>query len=1114
MDGGASRAGRVGLSLALAAAVAVVSGPGEAHRPAAQRAGPEAAPAGPPRIGVRVGDHPTHGRVVFHAPPGLSYRIERLGEHRLAVRFDAPAGVILDLGRARPPRNVAALRALGDGAEITLRAGARPRHFRLGRLVVVDARDPRPPGRQPGARADGDAPAGAPAVAVPSPGTAMFPAREAQGRDADRPDGPEGAAQPNERREALGPAAHAEGPGLAPAVAGEIAGTTPSAETAPGSAGGAAASTPVPATSAPVPGGEPPPLPSGIGVGVAAPPVLGAAAPEAAQPREAGAVASPPSSAASAIGSSDLPAPATPASGPTARAQPASETRVPPHFLPAPPTVGREARPVRIVADPAPSGRALLLPFGPEVGAAAFRRGDAAVVVFDAAQPLDLGTLVGDPVFGAIEARITADATVLRLPLAAPGHLVPRRSADHGQAWLVEMRQEAAPPARPLATEPEAEPPRLAVRASQPGRSIVLADPLTGAPLLVGTLREDGQAMALSRRGAQFDLLPSVLGVVVLARSDALVLRAGLDRFTLSAAGGAELVLGEAWDAPAAAAEAATMGRVLDLPVAPAEALLERLRHLQGAIAAAAPLARAPLRREATEALLALGLAQEAQAMSALAFQEDPRAVDDPRLLLAHGAAALLAGRPAEAASAIEDRRLPEVEETELWRAVLAAARGAPEAAAPVLAGTAPLLLVYPGAVQARLLPSAVEALIGAAGQRPTLLGAARRLLEEAAVETPLLALAQARLAEAEGRTGEALAAYDALARGRDRLARARAIHRAVELRLATGALDPPGAAAALEAALFAWRGDAIEVGARLRLAALKREIGDAEGAFALLREAEAQHPDHAGTLRPRLREALLAAMAQAPPLRAVALADASQDLLPEAGEAGVAALMLLADRLIALDLSDRAARLLGVTAVRSLESPARAALGARLAALRLDEGDFAGALLALGATAAVGLPQSLTAEREVLRARALARGGDPQAAAAALRRLGAAGAEALAELLAEARDWPGAAAALAVHVENALPAPPAPLSPEHRRALARLAAFAALAGDEARLAALRAAHGPRMRNGPLGEAFALLTAAPVRGLDDLPRLQRELEAIRTLTSRLEPLRTGGPVTR
>ena len=780
------------------------------------------------------------------------------------------------------------------------------------------------------------------------------------------------------------------------------------------------------------------------------------------------------------------------------------------------------ALPVRLVADPQRPGRALLLPFGAEVGAAAFRRGGAAMLVFDTARPLDLSALAGDSSFGGAEARITGDATVLRLPLAALGRLVPRLAPEHGNAWLVEIRREAAePPPRPLAPEVETEPTRLVIRAARPGRTVALADPETGAPLLVGTLREPGQGMRHFRRGAQFELLPSTLGVVVLARSDALVLRSGLDRFTLSAAGGAELVLGDAWHAPPSAAEAARMTRVLDLPVATAgPALLERLRSLQGSIVATAPLARAPLRREAAEVLLALGLAQEAQAMSALAFQEDPRTRDDPRLLLAHGAAALLIGRLPEAARAIEDRRLPETDETLLWRGLLAAALGAAETAAPALAATAPLLLSYPEALQARLIPPAAEALLDAGGTAA--LAAAGRLIEEAAApETPRLALARARLAEAEGRTGEALAAYDALALGRDRLARARAIHRAVALRLANGALDPGAAAAALEAALFAWRGDAIEVEARLRLVELKRRTGDAAGAVELLRETAAQYPAQAAALQPRLREALLAALAEAPPLTAVALAEANRTLLPETGEAGLAAVMLLADRLVALDLPDRAASLLRAAAARGVadargvaEPQARAALGARLAALRLGEGDAAGALAALDSTEGANLPQHLATERDLLRARALARAGNREAAVVLLRRLGAARAAVLAELLAESQDWQGAAAALEAHLEATLPAPPAPLAPEQRRALARLAAYTALAGDEARLAALRAAHRARMHDGPLSEAFELLTTGPLRDLDDLPRLRRELGAIRSLTSRLEPLRAGGPAAR
>ncbi|HWT11097.1 MAG TPA: hypothetical protein VN329_18135, partial [Roseomonas sp.] len=141
-------------------------------------------------------------------------------------------------------------------------------------------------------------------------------------------------------------------------------------------------------------------------------------------------------------------------------------------------------------------------------------------------------------------------------------------------------------------------------------------------------------------------------------------------------------------------------------------------------------------------------------------------------------------------------------------------------------------------------------------------------------------------------------------------------------------------------------------------------------------------------------------------------------------------------------------------------------------------------------------------------------RGGDRQQAEALLATLGPAGAAARAELRAEAQDWAGAAAAMADHLAASLPAQPAPLAAEQRAALARHAAYLALAGDEAGLAALRAAHGPRMEGGALAEAFGVLTADPVRGIADLPRLQRELGQMRLLPTRLEALRAGVQVAR
>jgi predicted negative regulator of RcsB-dependent stress response len=77
-------------------------------------------------------------------------------------------------------------------------------------------------------------------------------------------------------------------------------------------------------------------------------------------------------------------------------------------------------------------------------------------------------------------------------------------------------------------------------------------------------------------------------------------------------------------------------------------------------------------------------------------------------------------------------------------------------------------------------------------------------------------------------------------------------MRRAAELRLESGALDAAGAAAALEAVLAAWRGDAMESAVRLRLAALHMQAGAPRAAFDLLRETAEAFPELAAELRSR----------------------------------------------------------------------------------------------------------------------------------------------------------------------------------------------------------------------------------------------------------------------
>lgn len=998
------------------------------------------------RVGVRVGDHANFGRVVFEWPGNVTYRVEQ-SDGRVVLRFTSPASFDA-AGLRRPPRNVLGVTTATDSAEISLAPGATIRHFRLGNRVVVDVLD--------AGRTEFGAVGGRPEPASATRATAQATPRPAAPRVVPRV--VEGSAQAG-----APPAAPPANPPVRAVVAVPAGSPFQPATPPPAEAPVIVAAAPrAPVQVEVLPAAETRPPPQPAPARVAQPATAQPAAAERALPVSALAVSAP--------------------------AEPASATSLPPAESQRPVAVRLQPGPVISITAPA------------QVGAALFRRGGIWMLVLDMPMPLDLAALRGNSALAAAESTTGPEATTLRLPAAS---LAAPRLRRLGNAWVLDQpAQEAG--LRGILPEIEAGPPtRLLLRAEHAGGSVSVLDPETGTALLVGTVRGGAEAVPHGRRAAIFELLPTRLGAAILPRADTVTLRALPGRFLAGAAPGAELALGP--EVPGAAAAAASMTRSFDLPAENLAGLQERVRNATSAVAAAAPLSRGVPRLHVAEALLALGLPQEAQAMVMLALREDPVLAEQPRARALHGATALLGGRLAEAVG-LDHPGLPQTDEIALWRALLAAARGQ-EAGAAVAAGL-PLLLSYPAPLQARLAPLAAEALaVGGQGD------AARRLLATRDQDDPPLALARARVLEAEGAVEPALAAYDQLILGRDRRARAIAMRRAAELRLARGLIDAAGAAAALEATLAAWRGDALETEGRSRLAELRMLAGDARGAFDLLRETAAMFPELAPGLRTRQVEALLGALDRSPPVAAVVLYDAHADMLPP-GEATEQALGSLADRLAALDLLDRARHVLRGAVERAPDAEGKGRIGARLAGLALGAGDARGALKALEETGDARLSPGLTRSRLLLKARAQARAGEPDEAVASYRQAGPAAAAELAVLLEEKQDWAGAAAALRQHLASVAPPAPAALEEAQKPIVARIAALLTLAGDESGLAELRAEEQARMSDGPLSGTFNLLTGDRVAGLADLPRLEQELDVARGLPGRLDGLRAESAVTR
>ena len=495
--------------------------------------------------------------------------------------------------------------------------------------------------------------------------------------------------------------------------------------------------------------------------------------------------------------------------------------------------------------------------------------------------------------------------------------------------------------------------------------------------------------------------------------------------------------------------------------------------------------------------MLALGMGAEAQALLLTAAAQDPKEAAAPDTIGLTAIGAILAGRFTEAAG-IDDDRLTGTDDVALWRAVrdASAEEGSPSAAA-VFSATAPLILLYPRGIRDRILPLAAETMV-LGGSAAT----AKRIVAVAA-DAPGLGFAKALLKQTDGDVQGALAMLDALAAGHDQQDRIRSATRAVELRLAGRQLDAGQAADAMDKLRVAWRGDRRELALRERVADLRQRAGNWRAALDELRSAEKEFPDHAAAVHAHLMGMFITmlysdATNALKPLDLVALADENADLfktMPDNPELT----SRLADRLLALDLPSRAAPLLDKLASNASSPVDRAVFGARLAELRLGEGDAPGAVAAIMASASPDLSLDLAARRAIALSAAKTRLHDTAGAIQALDGLsGERGDSARADVYEQTGDWRAATEALMNAVGAALPDAGA-LTEAQLRLVLRLATAAERASDRNTLDALRATLDTRLGSGTLADTIRLLTAEAVHNASDLPRSERELGLVRAV---------------
>jgi hypothetical protein len=1051
---------------ALAVGLGLVAvGTGAVH--AADAAAPTVAdtsvvPVGTP-VGVRAGEHANFSRLVVDWTVPVGYTVDQ-ADGEVRIRFDRAADLAVARIAARPPAGVSAIAVTRDAAGLPTLGFAmdgRIRHFRDGTRIVVDAMRPSnsaaaKPAKPSEQRAEvlPPAPAAAAVAATPVP----------------RPAKPEPRA-----------AAAATSPplSLVPPAASEAA--HPANDKA---AHGAAAAIVAPAAAAATHGPSPSPV-TGPQPVAAAPATAAGTAPAGAAARAATPTAAVPTAAMPTA-----PAVAGTAPPPTRAADPHAEPQR---------VVGA---PVDVEVETDKDGVRMSFAFDAPVAAAAFRRGGHLWLVFDAAARIDIDGLSGSagPLIRRVEQIGHRDATVLRIE-TEPGYN-PSIASD-GNKWNVFLAPQTLKPDAPLAVNlPSSRDAALSITTATAGSTLALQDPEIGDVFFVVPVVESAHGVETTHDFVDFRLLPSVQGVAVTAFSDRVDVRGRADGVSVAAIGGLRLTT------PADRARLLEVAAVEGPPDAffdfrgwqradegdfstVRKALVERLLG-------ARPDDRNLARLDLARFYFSYGLADRAGGVLAQIAREAPESERSPAFRALRGAAALLLGNTEAAKVDLDDRGLDPEAEIEVWRAAVLAEQGDLTGAAFGFQQAERFVTAYPEALRARFgLTGAWAALAIDDIQMAEFWHEFLKAMPLTGSQTERRRLIEGEIAAANGESEAALALFDSLIGGRDRFSRARAALDRVELMLHDERVTPAEAAGQLDRLRYVWRGDELEFEVLRRLGELQIAALDYRDGLLTLKRAvsnfadEPFAPEVTEEMRATFRRLYFDGDADAlPAITAIGLFNEFRELAP-AGEEGDEMIRRLANRMIAVDLLDKAGELLAHQVEFRLKGEEKARIGARLAIVRLLDRKPEAALAALDNSRVADLPVDLARERQMIGARAWAEQGDKARALALIAENRSEDADRLrAEIQWRARDWAGAADALE-RLAGPAPVVGEPLSELRARYALNTAVALALAGDQRRLSQVRRAYGPAMEGTPLAADFRIVAAADrtARDFDDV--LQR-----------------------
>ena len=473
-----------------------------------------------------------------------------------------------------------------------------------------------------------------------------------------------------------------------------------------------------------------------------------------------------------------------------------------------------------------------------------------------------------------------------------------------------------------------------------------------------------------------------------------------------------------------------------------------------------------------------------------------------PGVIALRGAANFMMMRYDEAMKDLSAPVLNDDQACKYWRAaILAATSRTPETYLQVMKDNMAILQAYPQPIKTRLALAGLHAAV-AGGDEFSIQNfmEAANNSGNASSENDEIAFYHALWQESTGMYNLARDEIKRLAEGKNFYFRAMGGLEKVRMDSRAKAITPQERIEELERLSYAWRGGEFEYNLMTMLVAAYQEQKDFAQVLHILKDMRIRFGDSQESQKiQQMMEDIFQKLYLGddenilPPVKAIALYEEFRELTPP-GERGAQIVRRLADRLVSIDLLDRAASLLEEQLRQPIGNKERGLVATRLALVRLLNKEPEKTLKALGISDDKSFPDKLRQQRLHIRVKALADLKKTDEAIALLADDDSEAAKQLrAEIFWQAQQWDQAADALKMLIKK--PQPKVPLTPQEAQRVLDWAAALRLAGRPKVVMRLRENFMPYMKDTDLAQAFDFITKTPQQGLMDYRQVAQEVES-------------------